>query len=307
MAKVFVAGATGVAGKAAVRALVEKGHQVEGVARSDTKAAALQNAGARALRVDLFDPAAVVEVVRSHDAVVNLATKIPPPERALLPGAWKENDRIRREVSKNLVDACLMVGVGRYVQESLAFLYRDSRDAWIDEETPLDVPGYAESVMDAEREVSRFRTAGCGLVLRFGQFYAPGAAHTQTLVATAQRGLSPFVGPPDGFVPVVHAADVGDAVAAALEAPSGTYNVVDNEPLQRWELNELVARCVGAQRLRSVPPAIARAGGSKVRTLMRSQRVSNRRFRSATGWMPSMANARDGLPQVLREMGWNDG
>lgn len=298
--KIFLAGATGVAGRAAVPALLGQGHDVAAVARSDDKAAGLTAMGAHPVRVDLFDLADLDKAVRGQDAVVNLATKIPGPERALLPRAWAENDRIRREVSKNLVDASLAAGVARLVQESLAFVYPDSGDEWIDEEMPLDPPPHAASVLAAEREVARFAAGGTGVVLRFGQFYAAGTPHTETIVAAAEKGISPFVGPPDGFVSLIHADDVGRAVATALQAPSGTYNVVDDEPMRRAELDQVLAGCLGRPKIRSLPPVLARAGGSKVRMLMRSQRVSNRRLRSA-GWAPLVASARTGFPRVVEE------
>jgi hypothetical protein len=62
--------------------------------------------------VDLFDPGQVQQAVRGHDAVVNLATHIPPAARAFLPGAWGENSRVRREVSANLAAACVAHGWG---------------------------------------------------------------------------------------------------------------------------------------------------------------------------------------------------
>jgi len=86
--------------------LLKAGHQLTAVARSPEKRLALERAGAAAVTVDLFDPLAVRQAVRGHDAVVNLATHIPSAARAFLPGAWRENSRVRREVSANLAAAC---------------------------------------------------------------------------------------------------------------------------------------------------------------------------------------------------------
>jgi len=294
--RVFLAGATGVAGRPTVRALVAAGHQVTGVARSGSRAELLRSLGASPIEVDLFSPTHVRDAVRGHAAIVNLVTKIPGAMRTWVPGAWKENDRIRTQVSRNLVDAGLAEGAEHYVQESLAFMYPDRGDRWIDEEVPPTPPRYAHSVLDAEDQARRFVDGGgSGVVLRFGQFYAPDASHTVSMIAIARRGISPFVGPKDAFLPLVYADDVGRAVVMAVAAPSGIYNVVDDEPLRQRDLAEALATALGRGRLRFPPRVLMRLGGSKVEMLMRSQRVSNRRFRDATGWQPGMATAREGF------------
>src|SRR5688572_15245811 len=101
--KTFVAGATGVVGRRAVERLVAAGHDVTAVARTAEKADLVRALGARPVTVDLFDRDALVAAVAGHDVVVNLATHIPAFSQAALPGAWKENDRIRGEASRNLV------------------------------------------------------------------------------------------------------------------------------------------------------------------------------------------------------------
>lgn len=100
--RVFVAGATGVAGKEAVRELVSAGHVVTGVARSAEKALLLERFGARPVAIDLFEATAVKRAISHHEAVVNVTTHIPPFNRTAVPGSWNENDAIRREVSRNL-------------------------------------------------------------------------------------------------------------------------------------------------------------------------------------------------------------
>src|SRR4051812_9122512 len=150
--KVFVAGATGVLGKRAVRELVAAGHDVTGVARSEEKAALVRSLGATPVKVDLFDPAAVKDAVAGHDVVCNLATHIPPTSKMAFPKAWDENNRIRTEASRNLVDAALAAGASRYIQESICFVYGDHGDEWIDEDTTLDVPKLVRSVVSAEEQ-----------------------------------------------------------------------------------------------------------------------------------------------------------
>jgi len=298
--KVFVAGATGVAGRRTVPLLVAAGHRVTAVARSAAKATLVQTLGATPVRVNLFDSGAVRRAVEGHNAVVNLATKIPSLSRAMLPRAWSENDRIRTEVSRNLVDAGLASGVRRYVQESLAFTYPDRGDDWIDEDVPVDAPPFAGSVVAAEEQARRFTDAGGdSVVLRFGQFYAPDAASTQAWVHLARRGMSPFLGPPEAFMPTIHADDVARSVVSALAASGGAYNIVDSDPLRQRDAATVLAGAVGVDHLRFAPSPVVKLGGDKARMLMRSQRVSNERFRSATGWAPSFPSAGESLSSVV--------
>jgi 2-alkyl-3-oxoalkanoate reductase len=301
--KIFVAGATGVLGRRAVAKLAEAGHEVTGVARTPEKAELLQRLGVQPVAVDLFDAGAVKGAVSGSEVVANLATHIPNLSRAALPGAWSENDRIRGEASRNLVDGALATGASRYIQESIAFLYGDGGDAWLDEETPLDVPALGRSVLDAEAQAQRFTDGGgTGVVLRFGQFYAPEAAHSIAMAKMIKRRVAPALGDPTGYVTSIHAEDAAGAVVAALDAPAGTYNVTEDEPVTRAELARVLADAFGKKVPRMLPKVVAKAGGAKTNYLARSHRVSNRRFKEATGWAPAYPSVRDGWPGVAAAM-----
>lgn len=46
-----------------------------------------------------------------------------------LPGAWRENDRIRKDGSRILADAAIACGVPGFIQESFALMYIADRPA----------------------------------------------------------------------------------------------------------------------------------------------------------------------------------
>jgi nucleoside-diphosphate-sugar epimerase len=159
------------------------------------------------------------------------------------------------------------------------------------------------AVRDAEAAAARFtQSGGVGVVLRFGMFYGADTVHTQTQVMAARRGVLPIPGSATDYVSVIHLDDAAGAVVAALEAPAGAYNVVDDEPLTRRDAGLLFAGLVGRKKLTAIPKAVTAAGGAAMRMMSRSQRVSNERFKKASGWEPRFASGRDGLPEVVAEI-----
>jgi nucleoside-diphosphate-sugar epimerase len=196
--RVLVTGGSGVLGRALLPLLAE--HDVRAPARDE---------------LDLFDAARVAEAVADADAIFHLATRIPAREHWSDRDAWRENDRLRRDASKLLVDAALAGRTELYVQPSVTFV------------SPV-VPPHLESALAAEREAGRFADAGRrGVVLRLGRLDGPGTFY-ETPDPEARATL--------------HVEDAGTALLAALDAPSGIYNVTrDGEPVS----NERFKRVTG--------------------------------------------------------------
>ncbi|MBL7495166.1 NAD-dependent epimerase/dehydratase family protein [Frankia sp. CNm7] len=306
--KIFLTGATGVLGRRVVPSLVAAGHAVDAVARGEAKADELRRAGADPVAVDLFDRQAVFAAVTAArpDAVVHLATNIPNMSRALLPGAWRINDRLRAEASHHLADAALAAGAGHYLQESITFGYADGADRWLDEDAPLARGPQERAVAASAQAVARFAgKGGAGVLLRFAAFYAADSAHTQAQVAMARAGRPALPGPADGYLSSIQIDDAASAVVAALTVPAGTYNVADDAPMLHRDAADLLAAVATGRpgtHGRLIPAAVMRLSG-RARPLTRSHRISNARFRDATGWRPRFPSLADGLPEVVRELG----
>lgn len=292
--RVFVTGGTGAVGRYAVDALVSAGHDVTALARSPHKAETLRAQGAAPVDVSLFDVEALTNAFADHDAVANLASALPPTSRFVLPSAWHENNRVRSDGSRAVVDAARRAGVRTVVQESVSMIYRDHGDAWIDEHAPTDRFPMAAANHAAEANAARFAAAGgTGIVLRFGWFYGPGATHSEEFFALARRHLCVSMGRPDTYVSSIHVDDAGKAVEASLRATGGVYNIVDDEPLTKRAYADALAEAAG---VRAVAPsgACRLLLGNRTTSLTRSLRVSNASFRTEAGWRPRYANARDG-------------
>ena len=301
--KIFVAGATGVLGRRAVPLLIAAGHHVTAVARNPEKADLVHRLGATPSWVDLFDAEAVRAAVAGHDVVINLATHIPSLTKASWPGAWSENDRVRTEISKHLVDAAMVGGARRYIQESITMVYADGGDRWLDETTPFGPSPFAGPVKVAEANAARFTepegVGRVGIVLRFAMFYGDGASHTADQLRLARQGIAPVVGRADAYQSMIHLHDAATAVVAALDAPAGVYNLAEDHPGTRQQQAAAIAAALGRPPLWLTPPALAKAGGWAGAAMSGSQRVSNRAFRDATGWAPAYPDPWTGWREVV--------
>jgi nucleoside-diphosphate-sugar epimerase len=101
----------------------------------------------------------------------------------------------------------------------------------------------------------------------------------------------------------IHTDDAAGAVSAALDAPAGAYNVCD-DPMTRRDVADAFAAAFGLRRQRFVPRFVQRiVTRGRGDALLRSQRVSNAKFRRAVGWAPGFRNAQVGFLDVAARKG----
>jgi nucleoside-diphosphate-sugar epimerase len=283
--RVFVTGATGVLGMSAIAALQADGHDVTGLARTGDKADVLRGVGADACAAPLFDLNALAAALDGHHAVCNLATHIPVGISGMRRGAWKVNDRLRVEGSRIVSAAARAAGVRRLVQESVSLLYADMGDEWITESSPLSVTDAVEPSAVAESNATAFASPSrAAVVLRFGALVGDDPT-TRWRIAQARAGRPIGFGDPHGWMHVVHPEDAGRAVAAAIAAPAGVYNV-GADPVRRHEVTRVIGELAGRADVGNLPRLMIRLAGERMELMMRSHRVSSDRFHEATGWKP---------------------
>jgi nucleoside-diphosphate-sugar epimerase len=196
--RLLVTGGTGVLGRA-LRPLAETaGHECAMPGREE---------------LDLFDRSAVADAVRDVDGVLHLATRIRSLEQISDPDAWRENDRLRADASRILVDAAITAGVAVYVQPTVTFVY--PANGPVSEDTPVgEVLPILRSALVAEQQTERFaRAGGRGVVLRLGLLDGPGTWFDQ---------------PMGDFGATLHVHDAGRALLSALSLSTGIYNVCRN-------------------------------------------------------------------------------
>lgn len=304
--KVFVAGGTGVLGRASLKPLLDGGHHVHSTARAAEKAQTVRNLGAEPIDVDLYDGAAVRQAIKGSDVLIRLTTKIGSLLRMRSAGAWEETNRLRTVGARILVDAAIAEGVKVYVHESVGFVYHDGKSSWLTEDAATDDGGtrILSSTLRGEQEAVRFsQSGGRGIILRFGAFYGPDAPSSSETAAMARKRMLVQIGPGTSFFSPVYVPDAGRAVAAAVDLPAGIYNVCDDEPLPFHQYLHSVADAVGAAKPLRVPGVLGRLlFGDVWKYLSRSLRLSNGKLRAASNWTPVMRSACEGWSLTARAL-----
>jgi nucleoside-diphosphate-sugar epimerase len=281
MMRVAVVGSTGLVGRHVVQRLREHGRDVRAIVRSKADIEALRRVGIEAVRGDILDLDSLRQAVEGCSVVFHLATAAPRPGHA---PNWGLNDRIRREGTANLLEACRGAGVHRYVHQSLAFLVGGSSDI-VDEAAPLlPATKVTASAIDAERLV-----AASGLdwvILRDGALYGPGTGREEQWRALARSGQLRFPGDGADYISLIHVADLAEGFTLATErGPSGSIvSVVDGEPTTYRELFAYIALMEGA--------AVPTGGGA---SNFPSFRIANSKARDILGWRPFYRSYRSGL------------
>ncbi len=304
--KIFVVGGTGAVGLPALRELVKAGHEVTSTARTDDKARVVRELGAAPKAVNVYDTSALRAAVHRFDAVVRLTTRIPSLTKLRNPRAWEETNRLRTEGARALVNACIAEGIGLYVSESVSFVYADGGDRFLDEDAPVDDGNTTilRAALESEREGFRIAEAGGrAVVLRFGGFYGPEAPSTREMARMLWWWLLPQIGDGLNYFSSIFVADAGRSVAASLEAPTGRYNIVDDEPVLFKDYLRTMARALRAPPPLRMPRFLGPLMFGRLwRYLSRSQRLSSAAFKKLTRWSPEVKSVKQGCFDIARNL-----
>src|SRR5829696_3207879 len=309
MMRVFVAGATGAIGKQLVPRLVEAGHEVHGMTRSESKRAMLDELGAVPAVADALDPDQVAEAVgrARPDVIVHQLTAIPQKlDLRHFDRDFALTNRLRTEGTDYLLSAGHAVGVRRFVAQSNgAFPYARTGGPVKSEEDPLD-PAPAREMRESWAAIRHLEEAVLGarwtegIVLPYGAFYGPGTSMAPGSAQTelVRKRKFPLVGDGGGVWSFIHVADAAEATVAAVErGHRGVYNVVDDDPAPVAKWLPALAQELGAKKPVRVPRFIGRlfAGEAGVVMMTELRGASNAKAKRELAWRPAHPSWRQGL------------
>lgn len=312
MARVFLAGASGVIGGPLIPALLEQGHEVVGLARSDRSAERIRQSGAEAVIADVLDAESVRAAVEQSrpEIVLSHLTKLPSdlnPRK--MKKAYGANDLVRGRGTANLLAAARSAGARRIVVQNVCFLYEPEGGLVKSEDAPLyrDAPPYIERTIKVHEAMEASVTGAGdieGLVLRFGFWYGPGTSFASGgfTAGEVRKRRFPIVGDGGGLFSFCHIDDVVAASIAALSGgDSGIYNICDDDPAAVREWVPEYAKALGAPPPRRAPKWLARliVGGYAATMMTKLRGASNAKAKRALGWSPIYPSWRQGFHEAL--------
>lgn len=305
--RVFVAGATGVVGRALLPQLRRQGHHVTALVRQASQADDLEATDGVAV-ADVMDLRTLRRVVgeASPDVVVHQVTGFRDADRAVGLG---RTTRLWNAGTRNLVSAAVSAGARRVVAQSVASAYYPAGHDVLDEEAPLwtDAPGHwGEAVRAVEALEETLLTCPDieGMALRYGTLYGPGTSFApEGRVYQQVRGSAlPLVEDGMGLTSFTHVDDAASAVLEVLTgAEPGAYNVVDNEPAESGEWLPTYAHMIGGPDPVSLTleQAEEQLDWLTVHQLTEQRGATNFRMREALGWQPTWPSWREGFATLL--------
>lgn len=244
--RIFVTGASGWIGSAAVVELLEAGHQVVGLARSDKTAETLEAAGAGVRRGDLTDPAGLAAAASRSDGVLHLGFQHDV--------AWRGNFAQAAAAERAAVEAmgAALAGSDRpfVLASGMIGLARDRAATEDDGLVATAQVRESPAGLRAATALLALSLRGVGVrscVLRFPPTVHGEGDHgfIRTLAEIARdRGVAAYVGEGSNRWAAVHRSDAARLARLALEsAPAGSVlHAVADEAVELRAIAEVMAR-----------------------------------------------------------------
>ena len=310
--RVLLAGASGAIGTPLIRALTAHGHEVMGLGHTPASRDRLRSLGVEPVIADALDQDVLLAALKGvrADAVIHELTalkKIPTRHRDLY-----QTDILREQGTTNLLAAARAIDAHRFVTQSYisGYGYFDHGATLLTEDTPFAPPSQGEF----ERHVAAMRSTEDqtfaaaadgieGVVLRYANFYGPGAG-IEAMVSMLRRRSFPIPRGGGGTVSWVYIEDAAAATVAALERgrPGEVYNVADDEPVNWGTFANALAEAFNTPKPFELPRWVFRTMPFTYVLLTSTTQLSNAKAKRELGWTPSAPTYRDGIQRAAQAL-----
>lgn len=290
--RVFVTGASGHIGSPLLQELISAGHEVTGLARSDSSAEKVARAGASVQRGDIHDPESFAGAVAAADGVIHLAFD----HEAMISGDMEGAIATENRVSEMF--ARVLDGTGKPLVAASGTLMVAGLGRPGTEDDQGTLPGRG----DIENRLTGLAARG----IRSSAVRLPPTVHSEldhhgfipTLIGIARdKGAAGYVGDGANQWPAGHTLDAARMFRLALEkAPAGSrLHAAGDEGLRLREIAETIGKNLGVPAV-SVAPGDADAHfGFMSQLVQLDGPVTTAKTREILGWKPEHPGLIDDL------------
>jgi len=295
--KVFVTGASGYIGGSVAAGLIEAGHEVTGLVRSEERAREVLARGIVPVRGSLADAEVLRRAAREADAVVNAASSDDRGAAEALLHALAGTRKAYVHTSGSSIVADLADGEreGKVYEESTPF-----------EPLPLRAARVAlnATILAAAEQGVRATIICPSLIYGQGRGVHRDSVQVPWLVKQArQHKIGRHIGPGRNVWSNVHIDDLTRLYLLVLEkAPAGAFYYAENGENSMRETSAQIGTALGyGDRTEAIPvaKAVTEFGESFARyTMASNSRVRAVRARKELGWAPGAASLLHDIEQT---------
>jgi UDP-glucose 4-epimerase len=249
---------------------------------------------------DLLDPGSLHAAMRDCDAVIHLAAAADVNIVAEQP---EDAEHLNAHGTVAVLEAARATGIGRVVYGSTIWVYGESGDGVLDEDTLLGLPRhvYTSSKLAGEMYCASYAELYDVpyTILRFGIPYGPRSRPAAVIPAFVRKATAgePLTIAGDGSQSrrFIYVEDLADGVVRALDpcAADRIYNLASDRTVTIRELAEEVRELVGDVELVHTPGRSGDFDGAE---------ISSRRAKQELGWS-ALTPLREGLRRYLAWLG----
>lgn len=236
--RVFVTGGTGFIGSAVVRDLIDAGHDVLALARTQTSAALLQAAGATPHPGSLEEIERVREGAARSDAVIHTAFDNTSIAR------FPKNSRVERAALQAIAEA--LTDTNRPLIAAGGFAPVTAAGPVFTEDDPAS-PSAGPIGRNVERTIMGLAESGVNAsIVRMPCVHGDGDRFTlpRFIEFARKHGISGYAGQGENRLPAVHHTDAARVFRLAVErgVPAGRYHAVAEEGVPFRAIAEVIGR-----------------------------------------------------------------